>query len=63
MQIQHLGEPIEVRITEWNTGGLLTRIEVGIGFPMLYAKQGAYLISNCISFAGFTSLPPESRVG
>ncbi|XP_057531889.1 protein PIGMENT DEFECTIVE 338, chloroplastic [Amaranthus tricolor] len=26
-QIQHLGEPIEVRITEWNTGGLLTRIE------------------------------------
>ncbi|KAF5177897.1 30S ribosomal protein S1-like [Thalictrum thalictroides] len=26
-QIQQLNEPIEVRITEWNTGGLLTRIE------------------------------------
>lgn len=26
-QIKHLDEPIEVRITEWNTGGLLTRIE------------------------------------
>ncbi|KMT19650.1 hypothetical protein BVRB_1g010370 [Beta vulgaris subsp. vulgaris] len=26
-QIKQLGEPIEVRITEWNTGGLLTRIE------------------------------------
>lgn len=28
MQIKQLNEPIEVRITEWNTGGLLTRIEV-----------------------------------
>lgn len=27
-QIRQLNEPIEVRITEWNTGGLLTRIEV-----------------------------------
>ncbi|KAI9112683.1 hypothetical protein K1719_016349 [Acacia pycnantha] len=27
MQIKQLNEPIEVRITEWNTGGLLTRIE------------------------------------
>ncbi|KAL5173541.1 30S ribosomal protein S1 A [Glycine soja] len=26
-QIKQLGEPIEVRITEWNTKGLLTRIE------------------------------------
>ncbi|KAJ1424963.1 S1 domain [Sesbania bispinosa] len=26
-QIQQLNEPIQVRITEWNTGGLLTRIE------------------------------------
>lgn len=26
-EIKHLDEPIEVRITEWNTGGLLTRIE------------------------------------
>nr|GMD91171.1 30S ribosomal protein S1, chloroplastic [Ipomoea batatas] len=26
-QIKHLNEPIEVKITEWNTGGLLTRIE------------------------------------
>ncbi|GMH00944.1 hypothetical protein Nepgr_002783 [Nepenthes gracilis] len=26
-QIKQLDEPIEVRITEWNTGGLLTRIE------------------------------------
>ncbi|XP_015579629.2 protein PIGMENT DEFECTIVE 338, chloroplastic isoform X2 [Ricinus communis] len=26
-QIKELNEPIEVRITEWNTGGLLTRIE------------------------------------
>ncbi|XP_021760911.1 uncharacterized protein LOC110725751 isoform X1 [Chenopodium quinoa] len=26
-QIKQLGEPIQVRITEWNTGGLLTRIE------------------------------------
>lgn len=27
-QIKQLNEPIEVKITEWNTGGLLTRIEV-----------------------------------
>ncbi|PSS31690.1 30S ribosomal protein [Actinidia chinensis var. chinensis] len=26
-QIKQLNEPIEVKITEWNTGGLLTRIE------------------------------------
>ncbi|CAK9180607.1 unnamed protein product [Ilex paraguariensis] len=26
-QIKQLNEPIEVRITEWNTGGLLTRVE------------------------------------
>lgn len=26
-QIKQLNEPIEVRVTEWNTGGLLTRIE------------------------------------
>ncbi|KAL8172436.1 hypothetical protein V2J09_024240, partial [Rumex salicifolius] len=26
-QIKQLNEPIQVRITEWNTGGLLTRIE------------------------------------
>ncbi|KAF6135610.1 hypothetical protein GIB67_038899 [Kingdonia uniflora] len=26
-EIKQLNEPIEVRITEWNTGGLLTRIE------------------------------------
>ncbi|XP_010535131.1 PREDICTED: uncharacterized protein LOC104810492 isoform X2 [Tarenaya hassleriana] len=26
-RIQQLNEPIEVKITEWNTGGLLTRIE------------------------------------
>ncbi|KAM1002186.1 hypothetical protein TB2_002540 [Malus domestica] len=26
-QIKQLNEPIEVRITEWNTGGLVTRIE------------------------------------
>ncbi|XP_014510993.1 uncharacterized protein LOC106769763 isoform X1 [Vigna radiata var. radiata] len=26
-QIKQLNDPIEVRITEWNTGGLLTRIE------------------------------------
>ncbi|XP_051139855.1 protein PIGMENT DEFECTIVE 338, chloroplastic [Andrographis paniculata] len=31
-QIQQLNEPIEVRITEWNTGGLLTRIEGLRGF-------------------------------
>ncbi|CAI9763934.1 unnamed protein product [Fraxinus pennsylvanica] len=27
VQIKQLNEPIEVKITEWNTGGLLTRIE------------------------------------
>lgn len=27
-QIEQLSEPIQVKITEWNTGGLLTRIEV-----------------------------------
>lgn len=26
-EIKQLNEPIEVKITEWNTGGLLTRIE------------------------------------
>ncbi|KAL9234220.1 hypothetical protein vseg_009115 [Gypsophila vaccaria] len=26
-QIEHLGEPFQVRITEWNTGGLLARLE------------------------------------
>lgn len=29
-QIKQLNEPIEVKITEWNTGGLLTRIEVSL---------------------------------
>ena len=28
-QIKQLNEPTEDKITEWNTGGLLTRIEVG----------------------------------
>ena len=28
VQIKQLNEPIQVRITEWNTGGLLARIEV-----------------------------------
>ena len=28
-QIKQLNEPIENKITEWNTGGLLTKIEVG----------------------------------
>ncbi|XP_062097492.1 protein PIGMENT DEFECTIVE 338, chloroplastic [Humulus lupulus] len=31
-QIKQLNEPVEVRITEWNTGGLLTRIEGLRGF-------------------------------
>lgn len=31
-QIKQLNEPIEVKITEWNTGGLLTRIEGLRGF-------------------------------
>lgn len=30
MQIKQLNEPIEVTITEWNTGGILTRIEVSL---------------------------------
>jgi small subunit ribosomal protein S1 len=31
-QIKDLNEPIEVKISEWNTGGLLTRIEVCVPF-------------------------------
>ncbi|KAG5380830.1 hypothetical protein IGI04_028672 [Brassica rapa subsp. trilocularis] len=31
-QIKQINEPIEVKITEWNTGGLLTRIEGLRGF-------------------------------
>lgn len=31
-QIKQLNEPVEVKITEWNTGGLLTRIEGLRGF-------------------------------
>ena len=30
LQIKQLNEPIEVKIFEWNTGGLLTRIEVSL---------------------------------
>ena len=29
-QIERFGESIDVTITEWNTGGLLTRIEVWV---------------------------------
>jgi small subunit ribosomal protein S1 len=34
-QIKQLNEPIEVKITEWNTGGLLTRIEVAEFFVLI----------------------------
>ena len=30
LQIKQLNEPIEVKIFEWNTGGLLSRIEVSL---------------------------------
>ena len=30
LQIERFGESIDVTITEWNTGGLLTRIEVRV---------------------------------
>lgn len=33
-QIKQVNEPIEVKITEWNTGGLLTRIEVAEFFVL-----------------------------
>ncbi|XP_028806062.1 uncharacterized protein LOC114760920 [Neltuma alba] len=46
MQIKQLNEPIEVRITEWNTGGLLTRIE---GLRAFLPKAELMKRVNCIS--------------
>ncbi|CAL4962914.1 unnamed protein product [Urochloa decumbens] len=37
-QIMQLDEPIEVKIYEWNTGGLLTRIEVGCSIRVCIAR-------------------------
>ncbi|KAH9604909.1 hypothetical protein KSS87_009689 [Heliosperma pusillum] len=45
-QIEQLGEPIQVRIMEWNTGGLLTRIE---GLRAFLPK--AELVEKVNSFA------------
>lgn len=63
MQIKQLGEPIEVRITEWNTGGLLTRIEVGIGFYFATRCQNMVhtdlQIYNCIGFQGLRAFLPK----
>jgi hypothetical protein len=46
-QIKQLNEPIEVKITEWNTGGLLTRIEVCYVFCKCVC---AYAYYQCLSF-------------
>ncbi|CAN7083356.1 unnamed protein product [Brassica oleracea var. botrytis] len=71
MDIKQLNEPIEDKITEWNTGGLLTRIE---GFIAFIPKQemvkkvnsftelkenlkGKFLFPlNCSKLFGFTVL-------
>ncbi|KAF3587351.1 hypothetical protein F2Q69_00028137 [Brassica cretica] len=71
MDIKQLNEPIENKITEWNTGGLLTRIE---GFRAFIPKQemvkkvnsftelkenlkGRFLFPlNCSKLFGFTVL-------
>ncbi|KAG2293958.1 hypothetical protein Bca52824_040627 [Brassica carinata] len=45
-QIKQLNEPIEDKITEWNTGGLLTRIEGFTGFipkQEMVKKEKLYL--------------------
>lgn len=46
-QIKQINEPIEVRITEWNTGGLLTRIEV-CTLQVSNFQYGAYLRMSLI---------------
>ncbi|XP_077245808.1 nucleic acid-binding proteins superfamily [Tasmannia lanceolata] len=46
-QIKQLNEPIEVKISEWNTGGLLTRIE---GLRAFLPK--AELMNRVINFTG-----------
>ncbi|KAH0892021.1 LOW QUALITY PROTEIN: hypothetical protein HID58_054450, partial [Brassica napus] len=51
-QIKQLNEPTEDKITEWNTGGLLTRIE---GFRGFIPKQEMVKKVN-IKLFGFTVL-------
>lgn len=62
-QIKQLNEPIEVKITEWNTGGLLTRIEVGcyiLYVCSFHARLCQVLIVFRFIFSGFTSVPSQS---
>ncbi|XP_061345184.1 protein PIGMENT DEFECTIVE 338, chloroplastic isoform X2 [Gastrolobium bilobum] len=53
-QIKQLNEPIEVRITEWNTGGLLTRIE---GLRAFLPKTGLVKRAN-----SFTELKEKEKL-
>ena len=53
-QIKQLNEPIEVRITEWNTGGLLTRIEVCLSLVCLICVYVLMHFSSCYHFFKFT---------
>jgi len=44
-QILQLDEPIEVKIYEWNTGGLLTRIEARKSLPFPSTNQ---MVTSCV---------------
>ncbi|XP_054812961.1 protein PIGMENT DEFECTIVE 338, chloroplastic [Prosopis cineraria] len=63
MQIKQLNEPIEVRITEWNTGGLLTRIEGLRAFlPKAELMKRVNSISELKDYVGHQMSVQISRV-
>lgn len=64
-----LDDPIEVKISEWNTGGLLTRIEVvyaiviNLVFSLCICLDGSCFIlvlNSC--YVGFASISSEGGV-
>lgn len=60
IQIKQLNEPVRVKITEWNTGGLLTRIEVTFSSIPVAEEVNEYIgFESVLKFflflAGFTS--------
>jgi small subunit ribosomal protein S1 len=60
-QILQLDEPIEVKIYEWNTGGLFTRIEArkSLSLPLLLLMY--QMVTSCVILYYFCSRLRFSR--
>ena len=62
-QIKQLNEPIENKITEWNTGGLLTKIEVGFTCWLRVHTFRVHSIALCWFNLGLQSFYPKAGDG